>query len=279
MSMMKRAVSILPNDFKRIMRRFIAGAIIAGLSLAFMGGCENDRTGYITKTFVSPSGEYQAEVVQVSLGATGGWSAVFFETDNGEPFPKEKEQNGADSICVEETDANWSADFDVQWTSDNEFIVIVGSDQMRYYDVTVDGDQYTLIEGLTIDNDKTVYHDRSIDENNIEITATIYVHNNLDAPVSFVVRGFADNYGPRGIFDSRSVNILADTDLETGEGLVIGPNEDASFEIKLTGTKESEEIFGDDMPRSLYLRIVEIGTGDNLTLQMEGGLPRTFAIV
>ena len=83
MSMMKRAVSILPNDFKRIKHRFIAGAIIAGLSLAFMGGCENDRTGYITKTFVSPSGEYQAEVVQVSLGATGGWSAVFFETDNG----------------------------------------------------------------------------------------------------------------------------------------------------------------------------------------------------
>ncbi len=272
-------MSILPNDFKRITQRFIAGMIIAGLSLAFLGGCENNQTGYITKTFVSPSGEYQAEVVQVSLGATGGWSAVFFETDNGEPFPKEKEQNGADSICVEETDANWSADFDVRWTSDNEFIVIVGSEMMRYYDVTVDGDQYTLFEGLTIDNDKTVYHDRSIDGNTIEITATVYVHNNLDAPVSFIVRGFADNYGPRGIFDSRSVNILADTDLETGEGLVIGPNEDASFEIKLTGTKESEESFGDEMPRSLYLRIVEIGPGDNLTLQMEGGLPRTFASV
>lgn len=151
----------MPNAFKRITQRFIAGMIIAGLSLAFLGGCENDQTGYITKTFVSPSGEYQAEVVQVS----------------------------------------------------------------------------------------------------------------------FVVRGGADNYGPRGIFDSRSVNILADTDLETGEGLVIGPNEDASFEIKLTGTKEPEESFGDEMPRSLYLRIVEIGTGDNLTLQMEGSLPRTFASV
>ena len=251
----------------RIKRQIIFCVIIAGLSLAFMSGCENDQTGYITKTFVSPSGEYQAEVVQVSLGATGGWSAVFFETYNGEPFPKEKEQNGADSICVEETDANWSADFDVRWTSDNEFIVIVGSDQMRYYDVTVDGDQYTLFEGLTIDNDKTVYHDRSIDGNTIEITATVYVHNNLDTSVSFIVTGFADNYGPRGIFDSRSVHILADTDLETGEGLVIGANEDASFEIKLTGTKDSEETFGDDMPGSLYLRIVEIGTGDNLTVK------------
>ena len=238
--------------------------ILFACVLLLLGGCENNRTGYITKTFVSPSGEYQAEVVQVSLGATGGWSAVFFETDNGGSFPKEKEQNGTDSICIEETDANWSADFDVRWTSDNEFIVIVypNSNQMRYYDVTVDGDQYTLFEGLTIDNDKTVYHDRSIDENTIEITATIYVHNNLDAPVSFVVRGVEDNYGPRGIFDSRSVNILADTDLETGEGLVIGPNEEASFEIMLTGTKESEETFGDEMPRSLYLRIVEIGTGD-----------------
>ena len=38
-----------------------------------------------------------------------------------------------------------------------------------------------------------------------------------------------------------------------------------------------EETFGDDMPRSLYLRIVEIGTGDNLTQQMDGGLPRSFA--
>lgn len=217
--------------------------ILFACVLLLLGGCENDRTGYITKTFVSPSGEYQAEVVQVSLGATGGWSA----------------------------------DFDVRWTSDNEFIVIVGSDQMRYYDVTVDRDQYTLIEGLTIDNDKTVYHDRSIDGNTIEITATVYVHNNLDTSVSFIVTGFADNYGPRGIFDSRSVHILADTDLETGEGLVIGANEDASFEIKLTGTKDSEETFGDDMPGSLYLRIVEIGTGDNLTQQMDGGLPRAFA--
>ena len=64
--------------------------ILFACVLLLLGGCENDRTGYITKTFVSPSGEYQAEVVQVSLGATGGWSAVFFETDSGGSFPKEK---------------------------------------------------------------------------------------------------------------------------------------------------------------------------------------------
>ena len=241
--------------------------VLVGLSLLFLGGCERNETGYITETFISPSGEYQAEVVQISLGATGGWSAVFLETRSEETFPAEKEQNSENSIDIEETEANWSADFDVQWTSDNEFIVIVyaGSDQMRYYDVTVDGDQYSVIEGITIDEDKTVYHERVIDGDNIEITATVYVHNNLCDPVGFVVRGFADTYGPRGVFDAGSAKLFADTDLETGEGLVIGPNEDASFEIKLIGEKKTEEEFGDDMPRTVYLRIKEIGIGNEFT--------------
>lgn len=259
--------SLLEMGMRRINIQVIIGAAFTVLSILLLGGCENDNIGYITQVVVSPSGEYQAEAVQVSYGATGGRSGVFLETGSDGAFPAEKEQNSEDSIEITETRSGWNADYDIQWTSDNQFTVIVsGRKWCNYYFVTIEGNEYTLIEGLTIDKDKTVYHEMMTDGDTVEITATVYVRNNLDDPVRFVVTGYISTYGPkRSVFDMRSASIQTETDLETGAPLVIGPGEDGSFEIKLTGTKKAEEEFDSNLPVYLFVHISDVVTDDEMT--------------
>ena len=124
---------------------------------------------------------------------------------------------------------------------------------MKYYKVEMDGKSYKVTEGL--EESECAFHERKIDGDSIEITATINVKNTISENVFFVVQSYILTEGnPRGM-----VNVTAENNLKTGEVLMIGPNEEKYFEIKLFGTKKSNESFADEMPDYAYVSITQIG--------------------
>ncbi len=89
----------------------------------------------------------------------------------------------------------------------------------------------------------------------IEVTAEMCVKNNIDDVVSFSADTYAATDGP----PYREAKLTADDNLETGEPLRIGPNEEKTFIIKFVGEKNPDEEFLDDEIDRVYLGIRQIG--------------------
>lgn len=239
----------------KIIARVLFLGVVFALSITMLAGCGGSSIGDISAVAISPSGDYQAEVVQISYGATGGETAIFVETADENAFPIIGEQNTVNSIKIKETKTGWGTENEIEWISDNTFIARTGSKLMNYYKVEMDGKSYKVTEGLEVEESKCTFHERKIDGDSIEITATIYVKNTISENVFFIVRSYILTEGnPRGM-----VTATAENNLKTGEALMIGPNEEKYFEIKLFGTKKTNESFVDQMPDYAYVSITQIG--------------------
>ncbi len=244
------------NIFEKLSSLFLFATV-----LSMMSGCSDDLLRTVNEVYISPTGEYQADAVQIDGGATYGASAVYLETGDPAAFSVIRDVVPETAVMISECRGGWGSDYEIEWISDDSFYVII--DKCRYYDVSVADDGYSVTEGLVIDNNKCGIHDVITDGDNVEITATVCVRNNMSEAVQFVVVGSVMAYykgdyykGPTG------VDIKADTDIETGEALSIGAGEEEYFEIKLTGTKKPDEKFTDTNPRKLYVRITQFGAGE-----------------
>lgn len=217
------------------------------VSMITLSGCVDEDIGNIKAAYISPTGEYQAEIVQISYGATGGQSCIYVETAGAEAFPKESERNTKKSIRIDETRGGWASQYSIEWISDDTFIVVTEADSIRYYSVEMDGKKYSLTEGLETDESKTTIHERVIDGNAIEIPVTVYVRNNIDDYVHVEVRMKALTSGtPRGV-----VNV-------TGK-LILGPNEEGNYDVTLTGVKESDVEYMDEELHTVRVYLIQIG--------------------
>ncbi|RKM57105.1 hypothetical protein D6853_03560 [Butyrivibrio sp. X503] len=226
------------------------------LLFLFLLSDSGDDIGDISTVAVSPTGEYQAEAVNISYGATGGESAVFIEIADGESFPGVRDNNTEKSIKIKETRSGWGAQYQIEWISDNSFTVLSGSDLKDYYTVTLDGKSYTVEEGLSIDQSKTKIRDIRIYGDAIEIDATIFVKNTLSEKVSFIASSY---YLTKEKYYRGSLKVILKDYVENEKSLVIGPNEEKSYDITLYGVKNSDEKFVDDSVDSVFLDITRIG--------------------
>ena len=231
---------------------------LVGLFLVLMlvfAACGNDNIGDISYVVISPTKQYQAEVVQISYGATGGESVIFVEIAGENAFPVEHEKNTDKSIRIKETKMGWGGQYEIDWVSDNSFTVLLGTEFKHYYLIEMNGNSYNAVEGLVINESKTRFLDRTVSGNVMEVTAEICVKNNIDDVVSFSADTYATiNGSPYG-----EVKLIADDNLETGEPLKIGSNEEKIFKIKFTGEKNPDEEFLDDEIDTVYLGIRQIG--------------------
>ena len=85
---------------KSLFKRVLSTICVA--SMLMLSGCE-DYPGYISDAVISPDGSYQAEVVQISYGATGGESCIYLErADNGD-FPVSGDQTTENSLRIDVT--------------------------------------------------------------------------------------------------------------------------------------------------------------------------------
>lgn len=232
---------------------FLVGLVLV-LMLVF-AACGNDNIGDISYVAISPTKQYQAEVVQISYGATGGESVICVETAGENAFPLEHEKNTDNSIRIKETKMGWGGQYEIEWISDNSFTVLLGTDFKHYYLIEMNGNSYTVLEGLVINESKTRVLDRNVSGDVIEVTAEICVKNNIDDVVSFS----ADTYAATDGTPYREAKLTADDNFETGEPLRIGPNEEKTFIIKFVGEKNPDEEFLDDEIDRVYLGIRQIG--------------------
>ena len=240
--------------FEKLSSLFLFAAVPLMIS-----GCSDGLLRTVSEVYISPTGEYQADAVQIDGGVTYGASAVYLETGDPASFHAAEDVLPESTIKITECEGGWGSDYEIEWTSDDSFYVII--DNCRYYDVSVDGDGYSITEGLVIDNNKCEIHDVITDGDNVEITATVCVRNNMSEAVQFEVSGYVRCYYKGEHYKGyTSADIKADTDIETGEVLSIGPGEEEYFEIKLEGAKKTEEKFTDTNPHSLFVHITQFGT-------------------
>ncbi|MBO4908888.1 MAG: hypothetical protein J5476_06360 [Lachnospiraceae bacterium] len=229
--------------------------------LSMISGCSDGLLRTVSEVYISPTGEYQADAVQIDGGVTYGASAVYLEMGDPASFHAAEDVLPETTIMIAECGGGWGSDYEIEWTSDDSFYVII--DKCRYYDVSVEGDGYSVTEGLVIYNDKCEIHDVMTDGDNVEITATVCVSNNMSEAVQFEVSGLVHCYYKGEHYKGyTSVDIKADTNIETGEVLSIGPGEEKYFEIKLEGTKKPDEKFTDTNPHRLFVRITQFGAGE-----------------
>ena len=105
----------------KIIARVLFVGVVFALSNTMLAGCGRSSIGNISAVAISPSGDYQAEVVQISYGATGGETAIFVETADENAFPVIGEQNAVNSIKIIETRTGWGTENEIEWISDNTF--------------------------------------------------------------------------------------------------------------------------------------------------------------
>lgn len=236
-------------------RKTLSRFIIVTISMLALTGCGSDDIGYIRSAVISPSGQYQAEVVEISYGATGGESVIYVENVDEGAFPLEHENNTDKSIRIEETRHGWNEQYEIEWLSDSSFTVVSGIDYKDFYLIEMDGNQYSVTDGLVIDTSKTKVLESAVSGDVMEVTTQICVKNNIDDVVCFSATSYAITEG----FPLGQVTLKAAEDFETGEPLIIGPNEEKTFTIKLVGEKKSDEEFLGTYGGTVFVSIKEIG--------------------
>jgi hypothetical protein len=133
--------------------KVIGGILLAGFAFIFVSFAfpiillsmmdTSGDIGDISTAAISPTGEYQAEAVNISYGATGGESSIFVEVAGKEPFPAEDGKNTKKAIKIKEIKYGWATEFEIEWIEDNAFKVIVGD---TAYKVEMDGKKYTVTQ-------------------------------------------------------------------------------------------------------------------------------------
>ena len=236
---------------KSLFKRVLSTICVA--SMLMLSGCE-DYPGYISDAVISPDGSYQAEVVQISYGATGGESCIYLErADNGD-FPVSGDQTTENSLRIDETQSGWSTEYSIEWISEDTFTVISGTRYFNYYRVTLNDSGYGLTRGLELDEDKCVFSERIITGNTIEIPVRIYVQNHIGDTVYFTAKAYVTTGG----YPLSYINATTDRDSKSGELLKLGPYEEGYFDIVLTGEKDSDVNFKEDVD-DVYVHIIRIG--------------------
>ncbi len=212
----------------------------------------------VLETSLSPSGDYQVDIIANDDGATGGYYSAVVERASGGEFAIVGDDKPRDGEEIIEAAANWDSVYDITWISDDTFYMMPHYStvtEIRVIRVELSEGGYSASEGyVTINREESYFDHFETDGDKVCYACSVNITNTFDEPIEFKLHA----------------NELRDKDGLLLDGLMIAvdgegnemiysldPGKTETFEVLFCGDKgPSDERAEDDRLPSITFGLV-----------------------
>ncbi len=212
---------------------FILDIIVLGVIGVFIYFFVTWGSVTVKDVSVSPSGDYQVEVIANDDGATGGYYILAFERASQGEFASVGDKKPRDAEDINASGEKWDTAYDITWTSDDTFYALSHYGpihEMSLLKVEIYSDTFRTLEGyVSIKRDESYFDHLEISGDKVFYVCYLNITNTFYETIEFSLEsdlgGHMISAGPDGNEVVYSID----------------PGQTELFEVVLCGDKGSEE--------------------------------------
>ena len=224
---------------------FILDVIVLGVIGVFIYVFATFGSVTVTETSVSPSGDYQVDVIASDDGATGGYYILAFERASQGEFASVGDKKPRDAEDINASGEKWGTVYDITWTSDDTLYALSHYGpihEMSLLKVEIYSDTFRTLEGyVSIKRDESYFDHLEISGDKVFYVCYLNITNTFYETIEFSLEsdlsGHMISAGPDGNEVVYSID----------------PGQTELFEVVFCGDKGTEdEITEEDLIPSVY---------------------------